>query len=66
MAPIRRAIISLAHNLDMQVVAEGIDTAKQAEILKEMNCDYGQGYYFSKPLPPDEFMAYLDAAHQKV
>ena len=63
---ISRAIISLAHNLYMQVVAEGIETAEQAAFLKEMDCDYGQGYYYSKPLPPDEFMAYLDAAHQKV
>lgn len=45
-----RAIIELAHNLNMEVVAEGIETEKHVEMLREMNCDYGQGYFFSKPI----------------
>jgi EAL domain-containing protein (putative c-di-GMP-specific phosphodiesterase class I) len=44
------AIISLAHRLDMIVVAEGVETEEQFAILLEMNCQLGQGYLFSKPL----------------
>ena len=44
------AIISLAHNLSLDVVAEGIELPIQEEILKEIGCDYGQGYYYSKPM----------------
>jgi diguanylate cyclase (GGDEF)-like protein/PAS domain S-box-containing protein len=44
------AIISLAHRLKMRVVAEGVETEEQFAILLEMNCQYGQGYLFSKPL----------------
>jgi diguanylate cyclase (GGDEF)-like protein/PAS domain S-box-containing protein len=44
------AIISLAHRLDMIVVAEGVETLEQYTILLDMNCHYGQGYLFSKPL----------------
>jgi diguanylate cyclase (GGDEF)-like protein/PAS domain S-box-containing protein len=43
-------IITLAHNLNINVTAEGIETADQLEQLKELNCEKGQGYYFSKPL----------------
>jgi diguanylate cyclase (GGDEF)-like protein/PAS domain S-box-containing protein len=45
------AIISLAHRLDMIVVAEGVETLEQYTILLDMNCQFGQGYLFSKPLP---------------
>jgi EAL domain-containing protein (putative c-di-GMP-specific phosphodiesterase class I) len=44
------AIISLAHRLKMMVVAEGVETEEQFAILREMNCQFGQGYLFSKPL----------------
>lgn len=44
------AIISLAHRLDMIVVAEGVETLEQYTILLDMNCQFGQGYLFSKPL----------------
>jgi diguanylate cyclase (GGDEF)-like protein/PAS domain S-box-containing protein len=44
------AIISLAHRLEMVVVAEGVETEEQLAILREMNCQFGQGYLFSKPL----------------
>lgn len=48
-------IIHLAHSLGCDVVAEGVETEKQFEILKDNKCDYVQGYYFSKPLPKNEF-----------
>ncbi len=43
-------IISLAHNLRMETIAEGIETKEQLEQLKELNCAYGQGYFFARPL----------------
>ncbi|MEH6356764.1 MAG: EAL domain-containing protein, partial [Marinobacter sp.] len=49
------AIIGLAHKLDLKVIAEGIETAKQRDLLIAAGCDYGQGYFFSKPLPELEF-----------
>jgi diguanylate cyclase (GGDEF)-like protein/PAS domain S-box-containing protein len=49
------SIIDLSGNLGFKVVAEGIEHQKQLDYLKERNCDMFQGYYFSKPLPPEEF-----------
>jgi diguanylate cyclase (GGDEF)-like protein len=49
-----KTIIALSHHLNMSVVAEGIETASQADQLKAWDCEYGQGYFFSKPVPPDE------------
>jgi diguanylate cyclase (GGDEF)-like protein len=49
-----QAVISLAHNLGMAVVAEGLETAGQVDYLRSLGCDYGQGFYFSKPLAADE------------
>lgn len=49
-----RSIISLAHSLDLVVVAEGIEDYDSIVNLKESNCDIIQGYYFCKPLPPEE------------
>jgi len=50
---ILQTIISLAKNLKMRVIAEGIETDSQLNILKNLGCDYGQGYLMSKPLPKD-------------
>ena len=50
-----RTIIQLAHQLDMTVVAEGVETEQQAEILSGLGCDELQGYYFSKPLAAQDF-----------
>lgn len=49
------AIIVMAHKLGMKVIAEGIETEDQRDILMEAGCDYGQGYLFSRPLPTEEF-----------
>ena len=51
---ILQTIISLAKNLRMRVIAEGIETEAQLALLQNLGCDYGQGYLMSKPLPKDE------------
>jgi diguanylate cyclase (GGDEF)-like protein/PAS domain S-box-containing protein len=53
------AIISLAHRLDMIVVAEGVETLEQYTILLSMKCQFGQGYLFSKPIPKLEVDALI-------
>ncbi|NES07774.1 MAG: EAL domain-containing protein [Okeania sp. SIO2F4] len=47
---ITKAIISLASNLEIDVIAEGVETASQLALLRDLNCKYGQGYFFSKPV----------------
>lgn len=49
-----RTIVELARALGMDVVAEGIETREQDEMLQKLGCRYGQGYFYAKPLPPDE------------
>jgi EAL domain-containing protein (putative c-di-GMP-specific phosphodiesterase class I) len=49
-----RAMVHLGKSLGLKVVAEGIETAAQLQLLQDMNCDYGQGYYFAHPLPDTE------------
>jgi EAL domain-containing protein (putative c-di-GMP-specific phosphodiesterase class I) len=52
-----RTIHSLASNLNMFCIAEGVETQKQLKFLTELGCNYMQGYYFSKPLPIDELLS---------
>jgi len=49
------AAIAMAHGLNLKVVAEGIETEEQLAILQNLNCDYGQGYLFSKPISAEKF-----------
>lgn len=61
------AIIQMAHRLQMKVVAEGVETSQQVDLLKSMGCDYIQGYYYSKPLPMEElidFIQFWEVEHQ--
>ncbi len=52
-------LINMAKVLDVQVVAEGVETKAQLEVLTELGCDFIQGYYFSKPLRADDFVAFI-------
>lgn len=54
------SVLRMAHWLGLPVIAEGVETRKQAEFLKSIDCAIIQGFYFSKPLPLDEFSALLD------
>ena len=56
------AIIVMAHKLGLKVIAEGVETQEQRNLLAAADCDYGQGYLFSRAVPPEEFEALLRAA----
>ncbi|WP_076417244.1 bifunctional diguanylate cyclase/phosphodiesterase [Colwellia sp. UCD-KL20] len=59
-----KATIAMAHNLNLMVVAEGVEISEQLTILKALQCDYVQGYYFSKPIPAHQLIAL--SAHYKL
>jgi diguanylate cyclase (GGDEF)-like protein len=59
-AVIVRSIIEMAHNLGLEVVAEGVETAQVWRELRSLGCDYGQGHLFTMPLPVDRLQAWLD------
>jgi EAL domain-containing protein (putative c-di-GMP-specific phosphodiesterase class I) len=65
-APIVAAIVSMAHALDILVVAEGIETEEQVREARRLGCDRGQGYFFSRPLPPGDVLALLAAPSRLV
>ncbi|WP_071190156.1 GGDEF domain-containing response regulator [Trichormus sp. NMC-1] len=56
---ILQAIITLAHTLDLDIVAEGIETAAQRDKLRSLGCNYGQGYLFSTPMPASQVKDWL-------
>ena len=58
-ADIIESIIMLSHRMDCQTIAEGVEEPRQLQVLRELECDYVQGYYYSKPLPDDEFLEYI-------
>jgi len=60
-AEIVRTILELAHSLDMEVVAEGIETAEQVTRLQSLGCRLGQGYYFARPMTPESVTALFAA-----
>lgn len=60
-ARIARAIVDLAHSLEIEVIGEGIESRRQAAILGELGCFNGQGFHYSPPLPVEEVSEYLAA-----
>jgi EAL domain-containing protein (putative c-di-GMP-specific phosphodiesterase class I)/CRP-like cAMP-binding protein len=56
---ITKSLVNLSHDLGMDVVAEGIGNKSEADLLRDYNAEYGQGFYFSKALPEDEFIKLL-------
>jgi diguanylate cyclase (GGDEF)-like protein len=56
---IARAIILLGRSLGVKVVAEGVEQALQIDFLRSEGCDFAQGYYFGRPMPPDELVAWM-------
>ena len=56
-----RMIVALAHNLGMKVIAEGVETAEQLAQLRTLQCEFAQGYFFSRPVPADAAEAIIDA-----
>ncbi|HEY3299133.1 MAG TPA: EAL domain-containing protein [Methylophilaceae bacterium] len=60
------AMVVMAHKLGIKVIAEGVETEQQRDLLKRIGCDYGQGYWFSKPVPADAFEKYLEIHAEKM
>jgi len=60
-----RTIVSLAHNLGFDVVAEGIETERQRDFLAELNCEFGQGFLFSRPLAEEKALELLSVCCPK-
>ncbi|MDP5293702.1 EAL domain-containing protein [Oceanimonas sp. CHS3-5] len=63
------AITAMVHKLDLKVVAEGIETEQQRRLLRNIGCDYGQGFLFARPLSPEQalhYQGYDDAGNEKV
>jgi len=54
-----QAIIAMAHKLGIQVIAQGVETHEQADLLRAAGCDYAQGYWFARPMDATSFDAYL-------
>ena len=61
-----RAILALASGLSMNVTAEGVETAEQAALLKDLSCEFGQGYFFDRPLTHDRAREVLRKHRHKV
>jgi diguanylate cyclase (GGDEF)-like protein/PAS domain S-box-containing protein len=59
---IAETMILMAHKLGLKAIAEGVETHEQLDILKEAGCDYGQGFLFSPPLPPEQFEKMLPSS----
>lgn len=56
---VMRAVVQLAHALGMDVVAEGVEAAEQAEVLRGLGCEYGQGFHFARPMDTEQIRALL-------
>ena len=54
------SVISMAHNLGMKIVAEGVEEDIHEKLITAMKCDFGQGHFYSKPMPPEEVIEYIN------
>ena len=63
-AVIVSTIINMARTLKLKVIAEGVETAEQLSFLKHQECDEMQGYYFSKPMPPEKINSLLASGYE--
>jgi len=64
-AAIAKAVITMAHEMGLKVVAEGVEYVKQLEFLCDLECDIGQGYLFSRPLPAQGITKLLTSGGDK-
>ena len=55
----------MSNNLEMGLLAEGVETKEQIELLQSIGCDQVQGYYYAKPMPEEEFYALLEKQYAK-
>jgi len=58
-APVVAAIVAMAHSLDLEVVAEGVENPSQLGLLRRLGCDRAQGYLFARPLSPGDLLVFL-------
>jgi len=59
-ATIVKAIIQLSNSLNLEVIAEGVETLEQEQYLRQYGCTEGQGFYYSKPITSDDFISLLE------
>jgi EAL domain-containing protein (putative c-di-GMP-specific phosphodiesterase class I) len=59
-AAIAASVVALAHSMNLEVIAEGVETVEQLDILRGQGCDFVQGYFFSKPLSAKEFVPFFE------
>ena len=58
--------IDIGHDMGMKVIAEGVETEQQLGMLRRSGCDAAQGFLFSRPLPPKDLVAWLEAYHSRL
>ena len=57
--------IKMLKDMNMEIVVEGVETSEGLDVFSELQCDFIQGYYFSKPIPKDEFVAFIANANNE-
>jgi diguanylate cyclase (GGDEF)-like protein/PAS domain S-box-containing protein len=64
-AAIAGAVVAMAHSLNLRVIAEGVETLEQLHLLRSLECDEMQGYFVSRPVPPEDFACFLQNVDQE-
>ena len=60
-----QAVTNMVHNMQLKMVAEGVETREQLEEMERLGIDYIQGFFFSKPVDKEEFMSFLEQIFEK-